>query len=417
MSGGTCLVSPLSQVNLGRTGMKNRWIIFFSGIITVKISGKGLERLLNTLIRNGLFIWQVRRQGVESITFKMKLSDVKEFRKYIRGSGCKVTFYKREGFPFLMKRLLHNSGFLAGSILFVLVILLLSNMIWGIQVKGADPATEYKIQKELDKMGVKVGKLQFFVDNVESIQRQLTDNVEEITWVGVELQGTTYHLQVVEKNEPKQPEYLSPQNLVANKKAVIVDMFVEEGQAVVDIHDSVEKGQLLVSGLIGKEGQNVQVPAKGKVWGETWYRSDVELPLKSTFQVFNGNEKRKYYLKIADFRIPIWGFGKIEYKEYETESNVKAIQFLKWKLPLSFINETHRDKEVETRIYSKEEAFQVAKEMAKLDIKNRLSEDSKIKGEKILHQSLDNGKVSLSIHFQIIENIAEGQPIIQGESE
>ena len=32
-------------------------------------------------------------------------------------------------------------------------------MIWGIEVKGADPATEYKINKELDKMGVKVGKL------------------------------------------------------------------------------------------------------------------------------------------------------------------------------------------------------------------------------------------------------------------
>ncbi|KAA9026351.1 sporulation protein YqfD [Niallia endozanthoxylica] len=397
--------------------MKNRWIIFFSGIITVKISGKGLERLLNNLIRNGLFIWQVRRQGVESITFKMKLSDVGKFRKYVRGSGCKVTFYKREGFPFLLIRLLKNSGFLIGSILFIFVILLLSNMIWGIQVKGADPATEYKIYKELDKMGVKVGKLQLFVDNVESIQRQLTNNVEEITWVGVELQGTTYHLQVVEKNEPKQPEYLSPQNLVAKKKAVIVDMFVEDGQAVVNIHDSVEEGQLLVSGLIGKEGQTVQVPAKGEIWGETWYRSDVELPLKTTFQVFNGNEKRKYYLQIANFKIPIWGFGKIEYKEYETEATEKTIQFLKWELPLSYIHETHREKEVETRIYSKEEAFQVAKEMAKLDIKNRLSEEAKIKGEKILHQSIDNGKVSIAIHFQIIENIAEGQPIIQGESE
>jgi len=397
--------------------MKNRWIIFFSGIITVKIRGKGLERLINNLIRNGLFIWQVRRQGVESITFKMKLSDVKKFRKYVRGSGCKVTFYKREGFPFLLLRLLKNSGFLIGSILFVFVILLLSNMIWGIQVKGADPATEYKIYKELDKMGVKVGKLQLFVDNVESIQRQLTNNVEEITWVGVELQGTTYHLQVVEKNEPKQPEYLSPQNLVAKKKAVIVDMFVEEGQAVVNIHDSVEEGQLLVSGLIGKEGQNVQVPAKGEIWGETWYRSDVELPLKSTFQVFNGNEKQKHYLKIANLKIPIWGFGQIEYKEYETEATEKTIQFLKWELPLSYIHETHRDKEVETRIYSKEEAFQVAKEMAKLDIKSRLSEEAKIKGEKILHQSIDNGKVSIAIHFQIVENIAEGQPIIQGETE
>ena len=31
-------------------------------------------------------------------------------------------------------------------------------MIWGIKLKGADPATEYKIRKELDKMGIKGGK-------------------------------------------------------------------------------------------------------------------------------------------------------------------------------------------------------------------------------------------------------------------
>ena len=54
-------------------------------------------------------------------------------------------------------------------------------------------------------------------------------------WCGVK--GDNLPSQVVEKNEPKQPEYLGPQNLVAKKKAVIVDMFVEEGQAVVDIND------------------------------------------------------------------------------------------------------------------------------------------------------------------------------------
>ena len=126
----------------------------------------------------------------------------------VKGSGCKVHFLKREGAPFLLKKLFQNSGLLVGAILFIFVILILSNMVWGIKLKGADPATEYKIHKELDKMGIKVGKLQLFVDNVESIQRQLSDNIEEITWVGVELKGTTYHLQVVEKNEPKQPEYL-----------------------------------------------------------------------------------------------------------------------------------------------------------------------------------------------------------------
>ena len=33
----------------------------------------------------------------------------------------------------------------------------------------------------------------------------------------------------------------------------------------------VQEGQLLVSGLIGKEGESLQVPAKGEIWGETWY--------------------------------------------------------------------------------------------------------------------------------------------------
>jgi similar to stage IV sporulation protein len=397
--------------------MKNRWITFFIGIISVKITGKGLERFINTCSRNDLLIWQVRRNGIHSISFKMKLNDVSKLRHISRGSGLRIEFLKREGLPFLFKRLLHNGGFLVGAFSFILIITILSNMIWGIQVKGADPATEYKINKELDKMGVKVGNLQFFVDNVESIQRQLTNNIEEITWVGVELEGTTYHLQVVEKNEPEKPEYLSPQHLVAKKKAVIVDMFVEEGQAVVDLYDHVEEGQLLVSGLIGKEGQTVQVSAKGEIMGETWYKTNVEIPIKSTFQVYNGNEERKHYLKLRNSKVPIWGFGKIDFKEYETESNEKKINFLNWTLPVALIHDTHREKEMETRIYSDEEAIAVSKTMARLDLKNQLSEDAKIVGEKVLHQSVDNGKVTISIHFQVIENIATGEAIIQGETE
>ena len=52
-----------------------------------------------------------------------------------------------------------------------------------------------------------------------------TNNIEEITWVGVELKGTTYHLQVVEKNEPEQTEYLSPQNLVAKEEGGHCELF------------------------------------------------------------------------------------------------------------------------------------------------------------------------------------------------
>lgn len=397
--------------------MRNQWIHFYSGFVTIRASGHGLERLINNLMRNGIQVWDVKKHGPEAITFKISLKEVKKIRAIVRHSGCKVAFTGRTGMPFYIKRLFKNSGFLAGAILFLAVIFILSNMIWGIEIKGAEPATEYKIKKELDAIGVKTGKLQFLVEDPEGIQRAISNAVNEITWVGVELQGTTYHLQVVEKTIPEEPEKLGPQNLIATKKAIIVDMFVEEGQPKVSINDHVKPGQLLVSGEIGKEGETKSVSAKGEVFGETWYKSEVSLPLKSRFQVFNGNEKQRHYLKLGKFPLQIWGFGKHTFEQFKEEKEEKQFHFLKWKLPVTYVQESIRESEDLIRTYSEEEAVEVAKEMARKDIKNDLPEDATIKGEKILRQTTQNGKVYLSIHFQVIENIAKSYPIIQGESE
>jgi similar to stage IV sporulation protein len=397
--------------------MKNHWMMFYFGIVTVKVTGKGIERFINHLTKSEMLIWNVKRHGTAALTFNMRLPDLNKLRAAARKSECKIEFLRGGGLPFLLKRLWKNSGFVIGLPLFFSLIIYLSNTIWGIEIKGASPATEHQIRKELNQMGIKVGKLQFFLDDVESIQRELTNHVQEITWVGVELKGTTFHFQVVEKNEPEKQEYISPRHLVAKKKAVIVDMFVEKGVPIVKVHEHVLPGQLLVSGTYGQEGQTINVAAKGEILGETWYKSQVELPLKSTFQVFSGNEKRKYYLKIGkgNLRLNVWGFEKPQFSDYETERLEKTIQFLKWTIPLSIEIDTIRESEKVTRIYSNEDGIKMAKTVARNDLKKRLPEDAMIKGEKILHQSVENGKVNLIIHFQVIENIAQGQPIIQGD--
>lgn len=397
--------------------MKNGWLYFYTGIVTVKVSGSGLERFINLLIRSGVQVWNVKRHGTEALTLQMTLKDAKRIRHFVRNSGCKIEFLKRTGLPFLFKTLLKNSGFLIGGVLFVALIFVLSNMVWGIEITGAAPATEHKIRKELDKIGVKVGTLQFLLDEPEAIQRAISADINEITWIGVELQGTTYHLQVVEKNEPEKPETLGPQHLIALKKAVIVNMFIEEGQAKVEVNDHVVEGQLLVSGEIGKEGETKLVPAKGEVLGETWYKSDVSLPLQTKFQVFNGNEEEKYYVKIGTTNIPVWGFKSIPFKQFEKDTDETRLRFLKWELPFTFVHETYRESEITTKAYTEKEAIDVALEIARKDIKSQLPVDATIKGEKVLHQTILNGKVDVTIHFQVIENIAKAYPLIQGELE
>ncbi|MDP4083469.1 MAG: sporulation protein YqfD [Bacillota bacterium] len=392
--------------------MKNQWIEFLFGRVTVRVAGKGTERFINILIRNGLHIWDVKRHGTETITFKMRLQDALKMRKYARRSECDITFLQRSGAPFLLKRSLKNSGFIIGAAIFLFLILLLSNVVWGIEINGAKPATEHQIRKELDKMGVKVGKFQFFIDNVETIQKKLTNQIGALTWVGVELKGTTYHFQVVEKNQPKAPEVLSPRNLIAKKEATIVNYYVEKGKTVVDVHDHVKVGQLLVSGLIGKEGEEIPVAAKGEVWGETWYRSQVELPLKTKFYVFNGKEQQKHSILLGKWEIPIWGFWTPKFKEFETEENIHKIHFLKWDLPISMVNSTVREREEVVRTYGVQEAFKIAVELAKKNvIKNHLDEEASIKDEKILHKSIVDGKVKLEVLFIAVENIAKAQPI------
>jgi len=172
---------------------------------------------------------------------------------------------------------------------------------------------------------------------------------------------------------------------------------------------------LLVSGLVGREDDQKPVAAVGKVYGKTWYKTDVELPLQSDFQVFTGNEQKKYSLKIGSFSIPFWGFGKIKYKEYETEKNVHPIKFLKWKLPIDYVQKTVRERQLVQRDYTKAQAVSAAKELAMNDLKTKIPNDAKIVDEYVLHEQVENGKVKLSIYFQVIEDIAEAKPIVQGD--
>ena len=78
---------------------------------------------------------------------------------------------------------------------------------------------------------------------------------------------------------------------------------------------------------------------------------------------------------------------------------------------MSFVERTIREREQLIRTYRMDEAVKFALELAKKDIKNHLDDDAMIKDEKILHKVVHNGKVILDIHFKVIENIAQPQPI------
>ncbi|WP_313886493.1 sporulation protein YqfD [Bacillus sp. SD088] len=395
--------------------LKNKWITFLTGRVLVKATGPGMERFINRLARSGLSIWNVKRNYEGTVYFYITWPDLHRLRRVARKADCTLYFIRGEGLPFLWKRILKNIGFPIGILLFFVLILFLSNITWGIQIQGADPETEHKIRKELTNLGIVNGSMHLFSEKPDQIQKKLTDKIDNITWVGVELKGTTYHFQVVQKTEPDKVEEASPRHLVANKKAVIAKMFVEKGKAVVKKDQLVEKGQMLVSGEIGQEDKSMAIIAEGEVWGYTWYNTKVSFPLDTPLKVLNGREMRKYFLHLGKLQLPIWGFGKNEFAKYETEVDNNDIFFLGKKLPIQYSKETIRETEAIQRNLKQKEALEAAKELARRDLKMKIPPDASIDKEIILQDKVENGKVTLSINFQVLENIAIEKPIIQGD--
>jgi similar to stage IV sporulation protein len=208
---------------------------------------------------------------------------------------------------------------------------------------------------------------------------------------------------------------LKPQHIVAKEKAIVTGMYVEKGKPLVMINDFVQKGQILVSGLLGTEENPIPVPAVGEIRGEVWREEYVTVPIHTDFQLLTGKSKRNNFIRIGKMKIKYWGFDKNTFKQYKDEKQEYQVKFLKWKLPIFLAKNTQFESKEVTRTYTKEEAKEVALKIGRKDVMKDLDKDAKILSEKVLHESIDNGKVNIRIFYKINEVISKPQTIVQGD--
>jgi similar to stage IV sporulation protein len=397
--------------------MKSKWNKNFNGYVRIEIVGKDPASFINKCISSGIHIWDIQPLNNKNVLVSISVTDLHKAMSALKKDKLKIRIKEKKGTPFLLRRIWRRNGILFGMASFIVLLFLLSNMIWNINITGANPKTEYQLRKAAVELGVTKGKFIFLLPNVREIQRSLTEKMDNVTWIGVTKHGTTYHFEVVEKEIPKAKLITGPRHLVAKKEAVIHSVFVEKGQPVIAVNDYVQKGSLLVSGYIGKEKNPKLVSAKGKIFGEVWYESKVEVPLTTSFQTYTGKNENRHFISLFGFNLPVYGFSEGEFINKTETINESPLYLAKWKMPFSYIKKEIRETDGVKRSYSREEAINVGKQMARKELQKNLPQGAKIKGEKVLLQNVSNGKVKLTMLYQVIENIASEQPITiqQGE--
>ncbi|MGP4042403.1 sporulation protein YqfD [Gracilibacillus sp. D59] len=396
---------------------RKNWL---SGYITIEIKGQYPEHFFDLCAKYHIPSWDIKKKNETIAIGKIKLSDLPKLRVVKRKTIYKVYFKGRNGLPFFLRHLIYQKPLLIGFFIAIAVIFFLSNIVWRIDVSGLDEEIETKVMQQLEEYGIEEGSFQWNIDSPATIQKQLLTDIPELLWIGVKKNGSAFHLEGVEKTIVEKEEEEEAGHLVAKKEGVIEDLFVSKGQPLVSTNDVVYQGDILVSAYLNESEEDDDekgrpVAAEGEVIAKVWYKSEVTVPLDNQYLVLNGNMEKKRYLHASKFLIPIWNFKNPEYDHYQVDVEEKNFYFLKWKLPISYVNQTIYEAELKKEKITEEQAKNIAIEQGKRQLMREIPHDAEITGEKVLHESVENGKVKLTLYYTVLEDIAKKQPITQGD--
>src|SRR5699024_3890896 len=384
---------------------------YIFGYTVLVVEGNGIEKVLQACIDQGYPIWDVTRKekSVYRITiFRQHVTYITNLLENHGMTIIKVT--NKGGLQFLQYIKQRKTLFIALFICTVLLFLLM-NTAWKIQINGVSTHLEDKINTQLADKGLYQGAWVRQLPPLEKLQEELLHELPELLYVGIRKQGVFYHIEAIEKKIETPLQSSDAKQLVAKKSGIIEKMFISSGQSLVERNDFVKKGDILVSNEIEVEESDEKkkkktVPVRGNVYANTWYDVEVNASLESTQQKLTGEQTKSYRLQVKNKSFPIWGFGQPKFKQNMIYEDSKALQLWKWRLPVEIVEETRYEYKGASNQYEKEEAKEKALNHAEKVLRTKIGQDMEILEYYVLHEREESGKVKMNIYFSVLEDIA-----------
>lgn len=262
---------------------------FLFGRLYFEISGQNVERFLNLCAKNNIVLWDLKPSGKGYRFFIRKKSNV-ILQNLAEKTHIQIKLLGRYGLPFFLLEHRKRKAFFFSVTMGVVIIFVLSQFIWEIDVSGSEVYSESDILKYVTTNYYKPGTYKRNVD-CNQLEEHLREDYEEIAWVSCSLQGTKLHIEIKEtldrktKQNPKKPC-----DIVANKSGLITGLSVKSGTPLVSVGDKVKKGSTLISGLIYYYSDDFQVTETDKI------TADGEITMKTT-ETYKESIPMEYYEK------------------------------------------------------------------------------------------------------------------------
>ena len=329
----------------------------------------------------------------------------KHARGYAFPCGCSKV--KTDGFLLRLLRRKHRTGLLAGAVFCAFSIAFSMNFVWDIEID--DKENEEKILRILNGAGLKTGTYIPTLDE-DIIEIKALLDTDEFSYISVTLEGTVAHVQTEKRVTGVIPDdSTAPSNLIASSDGVIVRYEVYSGDAVCRVGQTVEKGELLISGFdeTAHNGTRV-VRAKGAVYAEVEKSFTVSCGYELQEKIYTGRERVQKRFSVCGLEMVTGAERDFELFDEESKKH-KLTVFGTVELPVYVTETVYREYEYKTRTLTSEQTELMARKeyLKKLE---EVSRDGQVLYRDVKKTHSEEG-VSISCTLGMVCNIVKEEKI------
>jgi similar to stage IV sporulation protein len=390
--------------------MKNNIIYKLKSKIKLIITGKNINRFIIRLNNNDIEILksnQINKEQIEIIIYEKDLEKIQKLKTIYN-----IEKKEEYGLIKIKKEINKNKYIIISMILGYALLIFLCNIIYEVDIIHNDEEIRTFLKQELKQYGIKEKTFKKNYKQIDKIKKEIIDkNRDKIEWLEIENIGTKYIVRVetrIIKEKEKEPVN---RNIIAKKDAVIKKIEAEQGQIIKEINNYVKKGDVVISGNIYAE-ENIKniVPAKGKVYGETWYEISVSYPFIYNETKLTNNKKKVLSIKVLDKTI------ELTKNKYKNKKIVEKTIIKNNLLPLSIVIQNQTEQNIIEQILTKEQTLEKAEQLGIEKMKNNLKENEYIIEHKILNTNIKENELELNMFFSVYEDITDYETITQEEN-
>ncbi len=405
------------------------WVQYIRGYVKIKVWGYSTERLLNLCGNHDILVWDIVNHG-DHDTMKISVRGFFALKPLLKKTGTRAAVLQKYGLPFFMSKMQKRKVFVAGLLGCLLFWVIMAGYIWNIEIEGNYVLTEDVLMDYLDEKGVHVAMKKSRLQ-IEGLEKALREDHDIITWTSVQVKGTTLLIHIKENEMPDYEQNMQQAqedgiDLIATRSGTVSYIITRSGVPQVALGDTVEKGDVLVSGAVPVYNEDTTVRKYQFV------QSDADILLRYTEslsvkrdilydeKLYSGRQKEMITLGVNDKEWDI-RFGKVPYEQYDISGEKKQVRLLdRLYLPFFYGRKTIQEYEIVRKKHTADEMNNIMQEEWRKIIASLDEKGVQITEKNVTIKKYDDNWV-LNARMQLEEAAVESapteiEPVVQEEA-